>query len=59
MRHPKNSVLADVLKTKQSHHKGKKRNLNDADMELEAESTINEDQLLIEVIPSGVDVVMG
>ena len=51
-------MLEGVLKTKQSHHKGQKRNLNDVDMELEAESTTNEDQLLIKVIPSGVDVVI-
>ena len=58
MRHPKRSVLADVLKTKQSHHKGKKRNLKDADIEIEAESINNEDQLLIKVIPSGIHVVI-
>ena len=29
-RHPNNSVLPDVLKTKQSHHKEKKTNLKDA-----------------------------
>ena len=46
MRHPKKSVLADVLKMKQSHHKGKKRKLKDTDMEIEAESTNNEDQLV-------------
>ena len=50
MRHPKNSVLADVLKTKQSHHKEKKTNLKDADMELEAESNNNEDKLLNKVV---------
>ena len=44
MRHPKHSVLADVLKTKQSHHKEKKRNLKNADIEIEAENTSNEDQ---------------
>ena len=42
MRHPKKSVLADVLKMKQSHHKGKKRKLKDTDMEIEAETTNNE-----------------
>ena len=42
MRHPKNSVLADVLKAKQSHHKGKKRNLKDTDIEIEAKNTNNE-----------------
>ena len=42
MRYPKNSVLADVLKTKQPQHKWKKRKLKDADMEIEAESTNNE-----------------
>ena len=41
MRHPNNSVLADVLKIKQSPHKGKKRNFKDADLEIEAESTYN------------------
>ena len=46
MRHPKKSVLADVLKMKQSHHKGKKRKFKDTDMEIEAESTNNEDQLV-------------
>ena len=46
MRHVKNSVLANVLKTKEAHHKRKKRNLNDADIEIETESTNNEDQLL-------------
>ena len=46
MRYPKNSVLADVLKTKQSQHKWKKRKLKDADMEIEAESTNNEQKLL-------------
>ena len=44
MRHPKHSVLADVLKTKQAHHKEKKRNLKNADIEIEAENTSNEDQ---------------
>ena len=44
MRHPKNLVLVDVLKTKQSHHKEKKRNLKNADIEIEAENTSNEDQ---------------
>ena len=47
------SVLTDVLKTKQSHHKGKKRNLK------EAESTNNEDQLLIKVIPSEIHGFIG
>ena len=51
MRLPKNSVLADVLKTKKSHHNENNRNLNDADMEIEAESISNEDQLLNKVIP--------
>ena len=41
MRHPKNSVLADALKIKQSPHKGQKRNFKDADLEIEAESTYN------------------
>ena len=50
MRHPKKTVLADVLKMKQSHHKGKKRKLKDTNMEIEAESTNNEDQLLNKVI---------
>ena len=58
MRHSKNSVLADVLKTKQSHHKGKKRDLKDADMEIETESTNNEDQLLNKVIPSQTHVII-
>ena len=58
MRHPKSSVLADVLKTKQSHHKGKKRNLKDADIEIEAERTNTVDQLLIKVIPSETHVVI-
>ena len=51
MRHPKNSVLTDVLKTKHSHHKGKKTNLKDADMGIEAESTNNEGHLWNKVIP--------
>ena len=46
MRHSKKPVLADVLKMKQSHHKGKKRKLKDTDIEIEAESTNNEDQLV-------------
>ena len=50
MRHSKNSVLADGLKTKQSHHKGKKRDMKNADMEIETESTNNEDQLLNKVV---------
>ena len=50
MRHPKKSVLADVLKMKQSHHKGKKRNLKNTGMEIEVASTINEDQFLNEVV---------
>ena len=52
------SVLTDVLKTKQSHHKGKKRNLKDADIEIEAERTNTVDQLLIKVIPSETHVVI-
>ena len=50
MRHPKNSVGVGVLKTKQSHHKGKKGNLKDADMRIEAENTNNKEQLLNKVI---------
>ena len=46
MRHSKKPVLADVLKMKQSHHKGKKRKLKDTDIEIEAESTNNEDHLV-------------
>ena len=34
MRYPKKSLQADALKTKQSHHKGRKRKLKDADMEV-------------------------
>ena len=52
------SVLTDVLKTKQSHHKGKKRNLKDADIEIEAERTNTKDQLLITVFPSETHVVI-
>ena len=52
------SVLTDVLKTKQSHHKGKKRNLKDADIEIKAERTNTVDQLLIKVIPSETHVVI-
>lgn len=51
MRHPKNSVLADVLKTKQPHHNRERRDLKDADMETEAESANNKNQLLNKVIP--------
>ena len=51
------SVLTDVLKTKQSHHKGRRRNLKDADIEIEAERTNTVDQLLIKVIPSETHVV--
>ena len=58
MRLPKNSVLADVLKIKQSHHNGKNRNLKDADMEIETESINNEDQLLNKVIPLETHVVI-
>ena len=42
-------LAADVLKTKQK--RGKKRNFKDTDMEIEAKSTNNEDQLLNKVIP--------
>ena len=42
-------MLADALKTKQSHHI-EKRNLEDANMEIETENTNNEDQILIKVI---------
>ena len=52
-------MLADVLKTKESHHKGKKRDLKDADMKIEAESTNNKDELLIKVIPLETHVVIG
>ena len=41
------SVLTDVLKTKQSHHKGRRRNLKDADIEIEAERTNTVDQRLM------------
>ena len=58
MRYPINSVLAYVLKTKQSRHKEKKKNLKDADMELEAESTNNEDKLLNKVTPLETHVVI-
>ena len=44
-------MLADVLKTKQSHHKRKNRVLRDEDMEIGEESTNNEDKLLHKVIP--------
>ena len=44
-------MLADVLKTKQSHHKWKNRVLRDEDMEIEEESINNEDKLLHKVIP--------
>ena len=43
-------MLADGLKTKQSHHKGKKRDMKNADMEIETKSTNNEDQLLNKVV---------
>ena len=46
MRHPKTSVLADVLKMKESHHKEKKRKLKNTDIKIEPESANNEDQLL-------------
>ena len=51
MRYPKSSVLVDILKTKQSHHKGEMRNLKFEDMEIEKESTNNEDQSLNKSIP--------
>ena len=50
-RHSKNSGLADVLKTKQPHHNRERRDLKDADMETEAESANNKNQLLNKVIP--------
>ena len=46
MRHPKKSVLADVLKLKESHHKEKKRKLENTDIKIEPESASNEDQIL-------------
>ena len=59
MRHPVKSVLADVLKTKQSHQKGKKTMLKDADMEIEADSTNNEEQLLNKVVLLSLIVING
>ena len=49
--YPEASVLADILKTKQSHHKRKNWNLKDTDMNVEVETTNNEDQLLNKIIP--------
>ena len=59
MRHPVKSVLADVPKTKQSHQKGKKTMLKDADMEIEADSTNNEEQLLNKVVLLSLMVING
>ena len=58
MRHSKNSALADVLKTEQSHHREKIRDLKDEDMEIKEDSTNNEDQLLNKVIPLETHVVI-
>ena len=57
-RKPKKSILLDVLKTKQSHLKAKKRKLKDADTKIESESTNNEEQLLNEVVPLETHVVI-
>ena len=43
-KHLEKSKLADVLKMKQSHHKEKKSKFKDRDMEIETDSTVNEDQ---------------
>ena len=43
-------MLADALETQQSNHKGKERKLKDAHLEIEAESTNNENQLLSKAI---------
>ena len=58
MRHSKNSALADVLKTEQSHYREKIRDLKDEDMEIKEDSTNNEDQLLNKVIPLETHVVI-
>ena len=49
--YPEASMLADNLKTKQSHHKRKNWNLKDTDMDVEVETTNNDDQLLNKIIP--------